>query len=310
MSRRPLVAILSFSALGVLLHGWTASGQVTPPFLRYPASLNPSEAVSSQSFRKFRPVEKREEVDFDEAERVLSHKSFIENVYDKEMSRRFHDQYRSEVLPFEQKATNPYRRARSWEMEAYDQKREELAKWGAREVMNDQLKEFLRGGDKNSAPMQVINTMKEVSGGGPEDPAEKKLTPEERAVRAHRMDLPILTTADEEKIPTKLKTKLNLLRGRGQLAFYNPIVTTTLNLKAGRGDDNFVVEMNRDFRKITLNSSLRYEVDRSLMNFNLNKKITDRISLDMAHRQYTGSKRGERGEKSAETAKLMYSVGF
>lgn len=335
---RPVLAITAILLAGGLFQGWTALGQVTEPFMRIPAGVSVIKAdgtlvpaVAQQPARKsgraarkqtsvaklvppmnmdFRPVDRFESVDFDEAERMLSRKTFIEEVYDEDMQRNFINQYRSEVEPFEKTANNPLRRARSWEMKDYDNKRAEMAKWASREILNDQIKDFFRKGDKNSAPMQVMGTLKDLSNGGKEDPAEQKLTPEEKAARAHRHDLPQVTKAEEEKIPTKFKTKLNVLRRSGTLLFTNPIVTTAINLKAGNRDDNMVVEMNREFTKLTLNSRLKYEVDRSLMNFNLNKRITDRISLDMNHMQFTGSKRGDNGEKRSDTAKLLYSVGF
>ncbi|MGE3260505.1 MAG: hypothetical protein AB7K68_01890 [Bacteriovoracia bacterium] len=315
---RPIIALVSLSVAGGLLYGWNASGQVPEPFFRVPAS--PAKVVSTntastreqslKSFQSLRPVDRSNEVDFDEAERVLSRKSFLEEVYDKDMEQNFRDHYRSEVEPFEKTANNPYRRARSWEMKDYDSKRAEMAKWASREVLNDQIKDFFRKGDKNAAPMQVMGTLKDLSNGGAEDADERKLTPEEKIARAHRKDLPQITRAEEEKIPTKFKTKLNILRRSGTLLFTNPLVNTAINLKAGNRDDNMVVEMNRDFHQLTLSSRLKYEVDRSLMNFNLNKRITDRISLNMEHMQFTGAKRGDSGEKASETAKLLYSVGF
>jgi hypothetical protein len=315
---RPLIALLAVSVSSGLLCGWNASGQVAPPFMRIPAAVEKpiivampkkKQAVLAESTFNLRPVERSEAVDFDEAQRVLSRKSFLEEVYNKDMEQNFRDHYRNEVEPYEKTANNPYRRARSWEMKSYDDKRSDMAKWASREIINDQVKDLFRHGDKNAAPMQVMGALKDLSNGGSSD-EEKKLTPEEAAARAHRQDLPKVTKAEEDTIPTKLKTKLNILRRSGTLLFTNPIMTTTVNLKATNGDDKVVVEMNRAFHQITLNSSLRYQVDRSLMNFNLNKRITDRISLDMEHMQFTGAKRGDSGEKASETAKLLYSVGF
>jgi hypothetical protein len=315
---RRIVAITFLSIAGALVSGWNASGQVAGPYFRSLASRNSTAtpksakalAAAGSSFRSLRPVSREDDVDFDEAERFLSRKSFIDRVYDKDMRRNFREHYNNEVLPFEKTVNDPYRRARVWEREAYDQKRTEMARWSAKEVVNDQLRDLFHGADKDSGAVKAFTAMKEISGGGEDRPEEKPLTPEEKIARAHRRDLPVVTQAEEEKVPTKLKTKMNVLRGSGQLVFTNPFVNTSVNLKAGNRDDNIVVEMTRDFRKITLNSHLRYEVDRSLMNFNMNKRITDQISFDMDHLQYTGAKRGDGGEKTTETAKLLYSVGF
>ncbi|MGZ3694917.1 MAG: hypothetical protein ACXWQO_12120 [Bdellovibrionota bacterium] len=317
---RPILALLALSVSGGLLYGWNACGQVEAPFFRVPAATEtpqvkkkkakPSAALAGSNTFNFRPVDRAEGLNFDEAERVLSRKSFLEEVYDKDMEQNFRDHYRNEVEPYEKTANNPLRRARSWEMKDYDDKRSDMAKWASREIINDQIKEFFRHGDKNAAPMQVMGTLKDLSNGGAEKAEDKPLTPEEKLARAHRQDLPQVTKVEEEKIPTKLKTKLNIMRRTGTLLFTNPIVTTTVNVKSGNRDDNVVVEMNREFHQLTLNSRLRYEVDRSIMNFNLNKKITDRISLDMEHMQWTGSQRSDTGEKKNETAKLLYSVGF
>jgi hypothetical protein len=153
-----------------------------------------------------------------------------------------------------------------------------------------------------------MHTMKELSGENEE--AEQKLTPEEKAARAHRRDLPVATAAEEQATPTKLKTKLNVINRRGSLLFTNPIATTSLNVKAGHGDDNFVLEMARDFRKLDLASRLKYAIDQHLVTHNLRQRITNEVSLNVDTEHHTGQKRGDQGEKSRETAQLLYNISF
>jgi hypothetical protein len=302
---------------GALLAGWSAMGQVQFPVDRFPAAIEFSKGSGSRisrsstntSLQRLRPVQKNEPVNFDDAERFLSDKTALEKIYDKDMEQRFRNEYRDRVLPNEKLVTNPYRRARSWEMAAYDQKRNEMARWAAKEVVNDQVKEYFSHSDKNAAPLKIMHTMKELSGEG-DDKAEEKLTPAEKAARAHRRDLPVKTVAEEQDTPTKLKTKLNVINRRGQLLFTNPIATTSLNVKAGRGDDNFVLEMAKEFRKLDLASHFKYAIDQQLMTLNLRQRITNEVSLNVDSEHHTGQKRGDQGEKSRETAQLLYNVSF
>lgn len=268
-----------------------------------------SKLSRTSSFQRFRPVEKNEPVNFDEAERFLNDKTALEKIYDKEMQQRFREEYSSRVAPSDKLVNNPYRRARSWEVEENEQKRNEMARWAAKEVVNDQIKDYFSHSDKNAAPMRIMHTMKELSG-ETENESEKKLTPEEKAARAHRRDLPVVTAAQEQETPTKFKTKMNVLNRRGQLLFTNPIATTSLNVKAGRGDDNFVLEMAREFRKLDLSSHLKYGIDEEKVTLNLSQRITKEVSLNVDHDTHTGSKRGDQGEKSRESARLMYNVNF
>ena len=77
-----------------------------------------------------------------------------------------------------------------------------------------------------------------------------------------------------------------------------------------RADDKVAAEMNKDFKSIEAKSKLSYGVDRKIVSVNLNKKITDQISFDMLSERFTGDSRGTTGEKSKDTAKLMYSISF
>jgi len=254
---------------------------------------------------KLRPVERKEPIDFDEAEKFLRSETTLDKIYDDDFQKKLRSEYDSRVAPHESVATNALWRPRSWEMSRYDDGRKDLAKWAAREVVDDQLKAFLTGGDQSSAPMKVLTTVRQVTGGA-EEPEEPKLSESEKAARAHRTDLPPVAE-EEERIPTKLRTKVNVIKGHGALVFTNPVATTQVRGAAGEG---MSVEMNRDFRKLTMRSNLRYELRDEYFNFNVNKKITDTISLDLDHYAYTGGKRGSHGEKAKEQARLNYSISF
>jgi hypothetical protein len=259
---------------------------------------------------KLRPVEQQRDggIDFEQAQRtLLTMKTTQEKIFSGDFERKMRDQYAARVAPFEQTANDPVWRARYWETARYEDGRKDLARWTTREVLDDQLKEFFHGGDQSSAPMQVLSVARSLSGGGDEAPAnaDAALTPEQKIARAHRKDLPPVKE-EEERIPTKLKTKINVIKAQGSIVFSNPVAITSVN-----GDrDDLSIGMNRDFRKISLSSNLSYGVGQECLNLNVNKRITDRVSLDLSHASYTGGKRGSTGEKTREQARVNYSMSF
>ncbi len=261
-------------------------------------------SLRAEVLAKLRPIERQEEIDFDAAEKALNTKTTNEKIFNRDFEKKMREEYSKKVSPFEETATDPVWRARYWEQQRYVDGRKNLASWTAREVLDDQLHDFINGGDQSSAPMKVLSTAHKLSGA--EDREEPKMTEKEKIARMHRKDLPPLSE-EEESIPTKLKTKINLIKTTGSLVFQNPVATTSLN---GNKDDGVSVNMDKEFRKLTLKSNLNYGMKESVLNFNLNKKITDRISLDLDHASYTGSKRGSVGEKTREQAKLNYSLSF
>jgi hypothetical protein len=260
---------------------------------------------ASQDFARFRPVDRFEIAK--DADALLTSKTSIEALYDKEFTKHIQSEYNNRVAYYERVVETPYRKADTWDYSRYNNSRNDLAKWMTREILNDQMKSFFQRGDKASAPMQVLSTMRELSGGNPTEEETNRLTPEQKIARAHRLDLP--KVEEEEYIPTRLKTKMNMLKGTGQLRFQNPVVETSLNVSA-RGDDRVSVDMNKDFKKLTMKSNLRYGVQKRMVQMNVNKKITDEVSLDLSSERYTGGKRGAGGEKSREAAKLTYSLSF
>ena len=152
--------------------------------------------------------------------------------------------------------------------------------------------------------MKVLSTAHKLSGGGG-DKDEPSMTAKEKAARAHRRDLPPLA-AEEERVPTRLKTKINVVKQQGALVFQNPIAIATVN---GSKDD-VTANINREFRKLTLKSAVNYGMKDSVLNFNVSKKITEQVSLDLDHYSYTGGKKGTSGEKTKEQAKVNYNLSF
>lgn len=260
--------------------------------------------IKQEILAKFRPVERNEPIDFDEAQKMLSSKTMAEKLFDKDFEKKMRVEYANKVQPFEGKVSDPIWRARHWEQKKYEDGNNSLAKWTAREALDDQLNDFINGGDSDSAPMKVLSTAHKLSGGG-EDNDEPSMTAEQKAARAHRRDLAPLI-AEEEKVPTRLKTKINVVKQQGALVFQNPIAIATVN---GSKED-VTANINREFRKLALKSAVNYGMKESVLNFNVNKKLSERVTLDLDHYAYTGGKRGASGEKSKEQAKVNYSLSF
>ncbi len=264
--------------------------------------------IRQEVLAKLRPVEQHDGgIDFDSAQKTLtSTKTIQEKIFGSDFEKKMRTQYSAKVTPFEQTANDPVWRARSWEVARYEDGRKDLAKWTTREVIDDQLKEFFNGGDSSSAPMQVLAAARTLSGGDDSAPAAGPvLTPEQKIARAHRTDLPPVKQ-EEEQIPLKLRTKINVIKAQGSIVFSNPVATTSVN-----GDrDDVSIGMNREFRKLALRSNLSYAVVQECLNLNVNKKITERVSLDLDHATYTGDKRGSTGEKNREQARVNYSLSF
>lgn len=319
MTKKILAIIAVTAVAGPSLWGNLAVGSI-----RVPASLESPQAEQAQAtakeqkkpslvsrlkstFARFRPVAKTNPHLNQDS---LADRRTIDEVFDEEMSDRLQARYDENVAPLERNALNPYRRASFWEMERYEQSRKDLAQWTLKEVGKDQLKDFERRARRNSGTFDAVasvaaSDLKKDEGKKKED--NRYLTEEERIARAHQMGVP--AKEEEPAVPTRLKAKLNVIKARGQLTFSNPVVTTMVEGGAGSGE-NLAVEMNRDFRSLEMNSKVRYGVDESVINFVVNKKITEEVSVDLNSQRWTGSKRGASGEKKRETAKVVYSISF
>jgi hypothetical protein len=315
MTKKLLAIIAVFTLAGPALWGDLAVGSVRQPASQgmpsaresQPAQKKPSLASRIKSgLARFRPVRKKDAYLNQES---LADLRTIDEVFDEDMSERLEQRYKENVAPLERDAMSPYRRASFWETERYEQSRKDLANWALKEVGKDQLKDFERRARHNSGALNAVASVAasdlKVEAGKKEN--DSALTQEQRIARAHRMDAP--STEEEPPVPTRLKAKLNVIKARGQLTFSNPVVTTMVEGGAGSGE-NLAVEMNRDFRSLEMNSKVRYGVDESVINFVVNKKITEEVSVDLDSYRWTGSKRSAWGEKKRETAKVVYSVSF
>jgi hypothetical protein len=269
------------------------------------SSYAESAEGGGQVLKSLKPVRRADPIDFDEATALLSGKTWNEKVFNKDFAGKMQGQYIGRVKPYEEIANNPVWHAHYWETQRYEDGRQGLAKWTAHEVMEDQLKDFFAGADKNSSAMQAIATARALSGGEEEKPKEKKLTPEEKIAREARTDLP-KEKQEDEVTPTKLKTKMNVLKQNGAVVFTNPVATTEMNANK----DEVSMNMHRDFRKIKVSSNLAYAIRQGLLNLSLSKQITERISLSLDHYNYTGEHADGNGYKSRESARMNYSTSF
>lgn len=323
---KKLVLALSISALcaGMVFPGYIAVASVSNPFqssveereereISSAKNRNKSTRVPNSYYSrlktavlaKFRPSENSGEIDFDAAERLLNQKTFNQKVFNEEFQEQMKKKYADRVAPYEKTATDPIWRARYWEMDRYENGRKDVAKWTAQEALENQLRDFVRGGDQNSAPIKIFNTANDLTGANREE-AKRQEAQKERKRQAQVAGLP---TQEEEEpaTPTRLVPKLNLLKVDGSVVFSNPIATTAIS---GNRNDGFRVGMDREFRKLSLRSNLSYVVKEECLNVNLNKQLTEQVSLDLDHTNYTGSKRGGSGEKSREQARVNYNISF
>jgi hypothetical protein len=318
MSKKTIITLIAVT--GFAAHSF-APEQNAIGSIRGPASelANPSKEKISKpkallaklkdKWSRFKPTAKNSNL---ELAPVYSSKTTIEELFNPEFTERLKSEHAATVVPYEKEALNPFRRSSHWEMQRYEESRKALAQWTMKELGRDQLKEFIRSRKRNSEALSIIagttgvEIEEEKSANINPKYMDPNLTEKERIAMAHAY-----TPASEveEIIPTRLRAKLNILKTQGQLTFMNPIVITSLQAKAGSGE-NISVEMKRDFKKLELNSHLRYAVDQSHIVFNVNKKITDEVSLDLNSERWTGSKRGDAGEKSKGTAKVVYSLSF
>lgn len=276
--------------------------------LKAKEAKNQAAAIARiQILSSLRPVSR--EADIGANAMANQRKSFFEQLFNDDLANDMKVRYQNNISPIEAKINSPYRRAQIWEMQQYDNSRSEMASWTAKEVLDNKLKELFRGADKDSGAMQVISAMREVTGNAPveEKKPDPKITEQEKIARAHRLDLP--KEAEEEHIPTKLKTRFNVLKRVGNLNFSNPIVTTNVDLDL-TNQDKVSVNMSKDFKKLAMKSRAQFGLNRRILNMNVNKTITDQISLDLDSTHYTGQERGAGGEKNLESARVTYSLSF
>ncbi len=337
------ISLTTASLLGSLFMAYSASGSVARPEWDEVASCRADYIQSMQQtartsqashkrgrlaraalnikmriFAKFRPDNHLKNYS---AEEAALKKTFFSDLFNKDLSRDMRGRYQEVVAPYEAKINSPYRQAQVWERAKDNENRHNMASWTAKEVLDRKLKDLFRNADHSSSAMQVISAVRTVTGGNPDDfnqqplgssgssgaPAKrgKPLTQEQKIALAHQLPPP----PPEEKIPTKLKTRINVIQKKGSLYFTNPIVITEMNLDM-TDTDKLTFKLAKDFRALKMRSNAEYGIRRKILKFNLNKTITDRISLDLDTHRYTGSEKSPSGKNSQESARLNYSVSF
>ncbi len=334
--------MLALLALVLFAYGLIHGAPEVPSFDRSPASFvdgyqvtqreNSAEAVEAQkqstfnrfkkwlahrNFSKFRPVQSKDEFRYVQA---MPEKTMIEEIYSPAKTREMQAKYNASMGPLEQKMNNPYRMARQNEVEQFNTQNQELANWTAKEALNEKLRMLLSGADKDSAPIQVFQAVHSVSNiGGDDKPASASnktsagTTPNANPV--------VLTEAakKEESIPTRLKAKMNLIAGRAQLLFSNPVANTTFNVDARQRPaqdnelstaDRAVVGVNKDIQILKMKSDIKYGLERKVLEFNVSQPITDTISCNLTSQKFTNDQRNAAGVKSQESVNMVYSIHF
>jgi hypothetical protein len=216
-------------------------------------------------------------------------------------------QYKSMVGGAEKIAHSPFRRATPRDHEVYDEQRRAFTDWLAREIISDQVKQIFSNADRDSAGIKVVNGIRSVTGG---EEVGKRTVVSSNATTTAQSASTVGAPKEEAKIPTKLRTKLNLIRSAGSLQFSNPVVSTNLNVDLKKTEDRVEVDMNKDIKAITLNSQAKYAVDTQKISLQLNKKITDGLDCSVATERYTGNHSATNGDKSAQKLMMNYSIGF
>jgi len=288
-------------------------GQAPRTYVEKPAAPSLLTRIKNR-WRRFRPVKKPIDKDWDQAEKMLAETTLIERVFDEEISQRMKAQYYGTVAPIERLVENPNRWATRREREIYDQSRKGLAEWTVKEVGKDQLKDLLRNHRNGNGALSVILAtprvsetefhQKKFSEFEEEPEVAPKLSEKERLARAHAYQPP-----QPAEIPTRLRAKLNVLKRQGAITFMNPVAVAMVE---GRADstDSMAVELNRSFQDLAMSSKVRYGVGDEVLSMNLNKRITREVSLDLYSERWTGDKRGGLGEKSKDIAQMLYSLSF
>jgi hypothetical protein len=256
--------------------------------------------------RRFRPVKKSDPVDFEEAGKVLSQTTLSE-IYDEEFRRNMQREYAQRVAPWEDAVNDPFRPAHRLDVERFDQSREDMAKWTAREVLNERVKDLFRRSDRDSSAIRFVQAVKSVtSGGGEELPSKARPAASGEASAQTQAQA---QSEERPATPIRVRPRLNILKGKGQLLFTNPVATTSLDVQTGAGEA-MLLKINRDFQKLQLSSRVEYGIEENKLNLNLDKRITDEVSLNLSSERHTGSTRNAAGKKSNETASLLYRISF
>ncbi|NUM87622.1 MAG: hypothetical protein HUU37_00320 [Bdellovibrionales bacterium] len=239
-------------------------------------------------------------------EKVLNETS-LDDLYTKDVTNNIRSKYQAEVAPAERSVESPYRRARPWEVDRYNQNREELAKFTTKEVLSQRLKTIFNGADKTSGAMKVAQSVKNVMAADMKEEEQPPKAPK----KAPMVSSSASARAEEAPIPTRLKTKFNFVHGRGQVRFTNPIVSTSVNLDvSGKAADKVIVNLDKKIKPLDMESSVNYAATKKVVAVNLKKAITKEISADVQSAHQAGDGQFTNGAKSQESVRMTYSVSF
>ena len=277
----------------------------------------------SKVMEKFSPVDNAvvySKTSFDS--KLVGEKSTLEKIYTPEFTRQMQEHYQANVAPQEKIATDPFHHVAPWEEQAYEDQRRDMARWTARQALNDRINNLFSKADPNSGAMRIMHAVKSLNG---EDDvgAPKKTAASDAAKGTDANAAPVATSqAMASEIPTKVKAKLNVLKGQGQVNFSNPVVITSLNVDVNSAirnsttqtltaaDDPVRLDMSKEFKSIDLSSGLQYGFEKQVASFNVTKKLSDHISCVASSDQYTGEQRNADGTKGQQILRMNYSLSF
>jgi hypothetical protein len=213
----------------------------------------------------------------------------------------------------EVKHENPRMHATPWEAQQANDSREDLAKFTAKETLSERIKNLFRRADQSSGGMKAITAMQTLTGGEVEKEPSKEEKPAVKKIgtRDKKEAFAMPVKKEEAPIPTKLKTRMNVVKGQGEVRFMNPVVTTSVNLDANsKADNNVAVRMEKELSVLDLRSNVDYGLGKKVVSVNVSKKITDEISANLTSRHSTAGEEISGGKRSEEAVNMLYSISF
>jgi len=291
------------------------------------ATTSFSHGKISNFFARLRPSVKRDRF---QHVKYIPEKTTIEEIYTPDRVREMEAKYKGSLEPAENLVNSPYRHARPQDFTRYEEQNQELAQWTIKEALNQRVKALFHRADNNAAPIKVMEAVQSISSFGDEKSSSQKKKEEQKNIvnptnnfkKSKKMSLAeahaLPPEPVDEEIPTKLKTKMNIIHARGQVRLTNPIVNTSVNIDIKNKvvanelsvSDRVSIDMEKEFKELSLNSNVKYGVERKVVHVNLSKKITDEISCNLSTERFTGNQRDASGSKGREAVNMMYSVSF
>ncbi len=246
-------------------------------------------------------------------EETALNKKTVDELFTPDITNNMEGRY-NRVEAAEQKTMGPEGHAAPWEEQHVYDSKHDVATWTAKEVLSNRLKTILQNADQSSGGMKAITAMKHLTGNEDEAaPAQKSASAKEKTSDAKKgtTEAPLFAKKEEPKIPTRLKTHMNVVKGQGEVRFMNPIVTTAVNVDANKAaDNNVAVRMEKDLKALDLKSNVDYGLDKKIVSLNLSKKITDEITANVTSRHATNGEEILGGRRDEEAVNMNYSISF